>query len=187
MSFNRIVSLVPSLTELLIDLGAGQRIIGRTRFCIHPKDKVKAIEIVGGTKNPNLEKIIALKPDLIIANHEENRKEDIEELQKHTEVLVTEIDTIEEALQVIQTIGTKLYLSENAENLIAEIKDRLSIINKLTPVSTAYFIWKDPWMVAASNTYINDVMKNYGLQNVYENFERYPEITLDILAQKSPK
>ena len=96
--YKRIISLVPSLTELLINLGLEDQLIGRTRFCIHPKKSVKNIEIFGGTKNPNIEKIIGFEPDLIIANKEENRKEDISALEKHADILLTEINTVEDAL-----------------------------------------------------------------------------------------
>ncbi|HET6527757.1 MAG TPA: helical backbone metal receptor, partial [Balneolaceae bacterium] len=111
-SYHHIISLVPSLTELLIDLGLSDRIVGRTRFCVHPKDEVQEIPITGGTKNPRLDKIYDAAPDLIIANKEENRREDIEALANDFDVELTEIETIEDALIAINKIGEKLDVSE---------------------------------------------------------------------------
>lgn len=102
----RIVSIVPSLTELLFDINLGNQIIGITRFCIHPINGVKNICKVGGTKSLNVDRIIALKPDLIIANKEENSRSDIEQLQEHCNVLLTDIITLDDALAAISEIGT---------------------------------------------------------------------------------
>jgi len=187
MSYKRIVSLVPSLTELLIDLGVKDQLVGRTRFCIHPQDKVDDIEIIGGTKNPNIEKILELKPDLIIANHEENRKEDVEELKKHVEVLVTEIDMIEEALTAIQEISDLVEKTETGQQIGSEIRKLLNQKPDVNSIDTAYFIWKNPWMVAASETYIDSILQHYNLTNVFENETRYPKIKLEELKQKNPE
>ena len=125
MPYKRIVSLVPSLSELLIDLGGKEWLVGRTKFCIHPQPAIQHIPVIGGTKNPNLEKIIALNPDLIVANKEENQKEDIEFLSEHTEVLVTEIGSISSALDQIKHIGKKLAVEANADKFISEINSEL--------------------------------------------------------------
>lgn len=187
MSYQRIICLVPSLTELLVDLGLKNRIIGRTRFCIHPEEVVSDIEIVGGTKNPNIEKIQLLKPDLIIANREENRKEDIEELQSICEVIVTEIDTIENALLWIYKLGEKLDIKNTADELITHIHILIDKIPESEPLRTAYFIWKDPWMTIGKDTYIHDVMKRYRLINVFGQFERYPTTSLEELSGFDPE
>ncbi|MEQ9090780.1 MAG: helical backbone metal receptor [Balneola sp.] len=187
MPYNRIISLVPSLTELVLDLGIGNRLVGRTRFCIHPEKLVKDIPIIGGTKNPNLEKILELEPDYIIANHEENRKEDVQALQAHTEVNITEIDTINDALNAICDLGADLELASNAQKLVDEIKILLSQSSKYPPLKTAYFIWKAPWMVAACGTYIDSVMKHYNLENVFSDQQRYPQISLDELHDQNPE
>ncbi len=187
MSYKRIVSLVPSLTELLIDLGVKDQLVGRTRFCIHPQDKVDDIEIIGGTKNPDIEKILELKPDFIIANHEENRKEDVVELKKHFRVLVTEIDTIEEALSAIQEIGKLVDKGDKAQQTVSEIQSLLDRKPDVESLNTAYFIWKNPWMVAASETYIDSILQHYNLTNVFENETRYPKIKLEELKQKNPE
>lgn len=185
--YQRIISLVPSLTELLFDLGLKDQLIGRTRFCIHPEKKVSDIEIIGGTKNPRLEKIVEMQPDFIIANKEENRKEDIEVLSKYVETLVTDIITIEDALLEISAIGVKLGVSENAKRIVQNITSLLSEKRSQTPVSTAYLIWKDPWMTVGAETYIHDVLKNYDLQNVFGRHERYPKISLEQLSSKRPE
>lgn len=187
MSFNRIISLVPSLTELLIDLEIGQRLVGRTRFCIHPEDKVTDISIIGGTKNPNIKKIVDLKPDLIIANHEENRKVDVEELKKHTRILVTQIDNIEEALTAIKQISGLVEKEEKGQQIIFEIESLLNLKTDYRKVPTAYFIWKDPWMVAACGTYIGSVMKHYNLENIFSDQQRYPQISLNELQGQDPE
>lgn len=185
-TYQRIISLVPSLTELLIYLGIGPRLIGRTRFCIHPKQKVEEIEIIGGTKNPRIEKIYERQPDLIIANKEENRKQDVEALSDFTEIHLTEISTIQDALITINELGKKLELEKAAGRLISRISEQLEQKPKTKTLTAAYFIWKDPWMVAGSNTYIHDVLQTYGFQNVYDSLNRYPKTTLKQLASQNP-
>lgn len=186
LPYQRIISLVPSLTELLIELGLKDQVIGRTRFCIHPEEKVDEIKIIGGTKNPRLEDIISMEPDFILANKEENRKEDIEILQKYTEARVTEIDTIEDALLEISSLGNKLGVQENASKLVHSINELLDQRPECEPLSVAYFIWKDPWMSVGHDTYIHDVLQNWQLTNLYGNKTRYPKTTLDELAAKNP-
>lgn len=187
MQHQRIVSLVPSLTELLIDLGLEKEVIGRTRFCIHPSSKIDDIPIIGGTKNPNIVKIRKLKPDFVLANLEENRKEDIEELQKFAQVEVTIINTISDALDTISDLGQKFEKEEKSISLVSKIKKVLSQKPEPKLVKTAYFIWRNPWMVAANYTYINDVMQEYGLLNVFCDHTRYPEINLHQLQKESPQ
>lgn len=187
MKYKRIISLVPSLTELLIDLGLDTLLVGRTKFCIHPKNKVQQIPSIGGTKNPAIDRILSLNPDLIIANREENRKEDIEELSQHCEVLVTEIDTVQQALEWITKIENKLEVVEVASKLVSEIKELVPKLNTFKELRTAYFIWKDPWMTIGNYTYIHDVMKQFGLKNVYGNQSRYPETDLVELSSLNPE
>lgn len=181
-----IVSLVPSLTELLFDLGLGDRVVGRTRFCIHPKEKIESVPIIGGTKNPRLDKIKELNPGLIIANKEENRKEDIEELEKDFNVLLTEIDTIEEALFAIHDIGWTCGVQDQAKNLISAIQEELARVPDEPQVRAAYFIWRDPWMSAGKDTYIHSVMDHWNLVNVYSDKLRYPKTSLHELSHKNP-
>ncbi|HKJ45847.1 MAG TPA: helical backbone metal receptor [Balneolales bacterium] len=185
-SCQRIISLVPSLTELLFDLGMGGKLVGRTRFCVHPSTKITSIPIIGGTKNPRLDKIRAAKPDFIIANIEENRKEDISELEKDFNVFLTNIATIEDALITIYQLGKELGTPGKAEKLITEINEVFEKRPKKEPLQTAYMIWKNPWMSIGNDTYIHDVMSQWGLTNVFGNKKRYPTFELEELNNMKP-
>ncbi len=187
MPYKRIISLVPSLTELLFDLGLEQHIVGRTRFCIHPEDSVNAVPICGGTKNPNIEKILSLKPDLIIANKEENRKADVEALRDEVEVLVSDIDTVEQAMEFVQQLGEKLEVETSSRALTTEIQKALDQRPTTGSLNAAYFIWKDPWMTIGNDTYIHDVLSHYGIRNVFEDQKRYPITSIDELIELSPE
>lgn len=183
----RIVSLVPSLTELLFSLGAANRLVGRTKFCIHPSAEIEEIEKIGGTKNPKIDRILELKPDLILANKEENRKEDIELLSKSSKVLVTEISTVDEAIMEIVRIGKTIGASEKSELLIEEINTSLPSTLNHEAIKTAYFIWRNPWMSVGNDTYIHDVMKRFDLENVFGTETRYPSTYLEELRTKNPE
>jgi len=183
----KIVSLVPSLTELLFDLGLGYRVVGRTRFCIHPAGKVGDVPIIGGTKNPSIDKIRKLRPDLIIANKEENRPEDVMELEKDFKVMVTEISTIEEALFAIHDIGWACGVQEQAKEMIHNIQQHMEGVPDEEPLLAAYFIWRDPWMSVGRDTYIHSVMDHWKLENVYADELRYPKTTLYELSLKKPR
>lgn len=182
-----IVCLVPSLTELLFDLGLGQQVVGRTRFCIHPEDLVERVPIVGGTKNPRIDKIKKINPDLIIASKEENRKEDIEALETTSEILLTDIGSIEDALIALYEIGEQCGKADKAEKLTDDIREVLDQIPDEPVQTVAYFIWREPWMTVGSDTYIHSVLKNWNLENVYGTQKRYPKTTLQELRGKKPK
>lgn len=183
---NTIVSLVPSLTELLFDLGLEEKVIGRTRFCVHPEEKVKDVEIMGGTKNPRLDKIKGAKPDLVIANREENRKEDIESLQEDFRVHLTDINTIEDALLSIHEIGEICGVPDKAGELISAIRSEYENVPDEPPLTAAYMIWRDPWMSVGDNTYIHSVLTHWGFKNIFGNLTRYPKTTLNQIAEKNP-
>ncbi|MEL7833501.1 helical backbone metal receptor [Fodinibius sp. Rm-B-1B1-1] len=185
-NIQRIVSLVPSLTELVIDLGMENKLVGRTRFCIHPKEKVDDIAIIGGTKNPRLDKIRTLDPDYIIANKEENRREDIQALQEDFEVNVTEIATIEDALIVIHQLAKTFDQTSKAKQLISNIQQALENRPEVPKLNTAYLIWKDPWMTVGRDTYIHDILDHWNFPNVFANRERYPKITLEDIKKQNP-
>ena len=120
----KIISLVPSITEALFDLGLTKdEIIGRTKFCIHPENQVKDVAVIGGTKSINIEKIRSLNPDIIIANKEENTKEDVEELQKYFKVLVTNISTLEDNYYLLKTLGNLLDKQEIAQKYNSKINE----------------------------------------------------------------
>lgn len=180
----KIVSLVPSLTELLIDLDAD--VIGRTRFCIHPSEKIKDITIVGGTKNPNIEKIKALKPDLIVGNKEENNEQDFLELSRHFQTEVTDISTVADAMQSILRLGEITGKGDRATQLFNEIKALIPEKSRIPKRNVVYLIWKKPLMSIGRDTYIHDVLSMYGLENVFGDSTRYPEISFQDIRSKKP-
>ena len=186
----RVISVVPSFTELLFDLGLENQIVGITWFCVHPKEKVKFVTKIGGTKTLKINRIIALKPDLVIANKEENSKNDIEELQKHCNVWVTEIYTLSDALQVFLEIGTRTNTFTKAKNMVANISSKfksLPISSTSTTKRVAYLIWENPIMLAGKNTFINDLLHQLNWENVCkDDGSRYPEITIEELQNLKP-
>jgi len=184
----RIVSLVPSQTELLFYLGCGESVVGRTHFCIHPMPTIKTVAKIGGTKKINRQKIDALSPDLIIANKEENNKEDIESLSKAYPVWVSDIRTIEDALSMIEQLGALLDREEAAQNLSQEIqKKRREYKSTYPPLRCLYLIWKSPWMAAGSETYINSLLQEIGLQNTCVAGSRYPILELSAIQAMNPE
>lgn len=185
--YQRIISLVPSLTELLVDLGLKDRLVGRTRFCIHPGNHIKDIPIIGGTKNPRLDKIREASPDFILANKEENRKKHIEELALGHRVHVTDIASIEDALITIHQLGNELGVSDKSKQLIRQISNLLEVRPDEPPLRTAYLIWRNPWMTIGSDTYIHDVMNHWRLINVFKDNTRYPKIKLEDLKTRQPQ
>jgi ABC-type Fe3+-hydroxamate transport system substrate-binding protein len=181
----RIVSLVPSQTELLFSLGLGDRIVGITKFCIHPDDWFRSKKRVGGTKNANYNKIKALSPDLIIGNKEENDKSNIEELSSLAPIWMSDIFNLEDALDMIQKIGELVHEKEKSNQLIEMIKSEFNSLkdsiqfNSIQKKSSVlYLIWKDPYLAAGKNTFINDMLFNCGFVN-YITEDRYPEVVLD--------
>lgn len=185
----RIVSLVPSQTELLYALGLDEEVVGQTLFCIHPHEKHQQKPRVGGTKNFKLNKIQALNPDLIIGNKEENTREGIEELSQHYPVWMSDIQNVEDSLRMIQDIGNLVGKSAEATDLVSAIQQGLAgISSQSLAIKTAYFIWRAPWMVAGKNTFIDDMMQRVGLINVFEQKnQRYPEVTVDELRAANPE
>ncbi len=178
----KIISLVPSITETLFDFGlTADEVIGRTKFCIHPSDLVKNVEVIGGTKNLNNEKIRCLKPDLIIANKEENEKIQVEELMKDFKVWVTDIEILEDNQKFISELGTIL----NKENLALDFNQKIASVftdfKVSKPKKVAYLIWKNPYMTVGSDTFINEVLEKLGFENLFKNRKRYPEISVEEL------
>jgi len=185
-NYQKIISLVPSLTELLINLGLEKQLAGRTRFCVHPKEKVDDIPIVGGTKNPRLDNIREINPDYIIANKEENRRQDIKALENDFEINITEIATIEDALITIHELGQIFDKTDQADQLITDIQQRLDERPDEPTLRTAYMIWKNPWMTVGHDTYIHDVMQHWNLDNVFAEQSRYPKFELQDLKKYNP-
>lgn len=179
----RIVSLVPSQTELLYDLGLEDSIVGITKFCVHPVHFKATKTVVGGTKNVKFDKIKALQPDIIIANKEENTREIVEQLSEICPVWVTDIYNIEDNNRMIEDFGAIFNKRTNATKWVDKINFALSEFQKFVadkPVKkAAYFIWANPYMVAGGNTFINEMLKLNHFANIYEDKNgRYPEVEL---------
>ncbi len=177
----RIVSLVASQTELLFDLGLEDEIVGVTKFCVHPMHLKSTKTIVGGTKKVKFEKIKVLRPDIIIANKEENTKEIVEELRQICSVWVTDIITIEDNFQMIADFGKLFNKRVEAQKWMDKIdyayRDFQQFMSSREVQKVAYFIWANPYMVAGNNTFINELLKLNKFDNIYANREdRYPEI-----------
>ena len=179
----RIVSLVPSQTELLVDLGMENAIVGVTKFCVHPKDIRKKKTIVGGTKNIKVEKIKALQPDIILCNKEENSIDIVDALKSVAPIHISDIYSLDDAFQMIRMYGELFEVQQKAQSIISIIKKernafQVKIKNRPRP-KAAYFIWKEPWMVVASNTFIHSMIGEAGFNNVFCGEKRYPEIFLN--------
>jgi ABC-type Fe3+-hydroxamate transport system substrate-binding protein len=184
----RIVSLVPSQTELLFDLGLENEVVGVTKFCIHPAEKVKTKTKIGGTKNFNFETIDALQPDLIIGNKEENYQEGIEQLAEKYPVWMSDIFTLEDALNMIRKIGELTGTAQNATKIAGKIEAGFTnLVKPEQEISAAYFIWKNPYMAVGCNTFINNILQRCGFRNVFENETRYPEISIEMLQESKPE
>ena len=185
----RIISLVPSQSELLCYLGLSEQLVGITKFCVHPRDMFKSTEKIGGTKQLKLDKIRALNPDLIIGNKEENERNQIETLAKEFPVWLSDIQTLEEALQMISSIGNVTKTQDRAAHLVQEIKLRFQTLAQLDGPrkKVAYFIWRKPYMVAARATFIDNMLEKSGFQNAFSDLSRYPEISPSLLKQRNPE
>ena len=182
----RIVSLVPSQTELLVDLGLEKYIVGVTKFCVHPTNIRKDVSVVGGTKQVHFEKIKALQPDIIICNKEENTLEMVQELEKIAPVWLSDIYTIDDALDMILLLGILFDVSEKAKALVDEIssekKDFETFLKSKPSFKVAYLIWKNPYMMVGRQTFINNLLSLNNFENIDNDSEsRYPEVTLNDL------
>lgn len=181
----KIVCLVPSITELLFDLGLENYIIGVTKFCVHPTKAKITKTIVGGTKNIKIDIIKQLNPDIILCNKEENTVEIVEKCSKITTTHVSDISSIEDVYELISMYGDIFCCNRKAQEIILSIKDKVVkfnrfIVDKKT-VKTAYFIWKNPWMVASNNTFINSILELNKFENIFKSLNRYPKIELEEL------
>ena len=183
----RIVSLVPSQTELLFDLGLDSQITGVTKFCIHPEDKVSRKTKIGGTKQLDIALIKKLKPDLIIANKEENERLQIETLSKNFPVWISDIFNLADALEMIRCVGELTDKRKEAADLSTLITDEFGKLNPFTrSLKAAYFIWRKPYMVAGKNTFIDHMLSGCGFENAFSE-SRYPEVSVDRLIKAAPQ
>ncbi len=182
MLHQRIISLVPSITLLLFDLGLENNIVGRTKFCIHPKEKVNQIPIVGGTKNIDIQKVKLLQPTIIFANKEENEKEPIETLQKDFKVVLTDVKNIEENYKMITKVGKLTNTEIKAKEIITTTKlnfyNLTDSILKFSnfQINTLYLIWRKPYMTIGKDTFIHSMLEQLGLKNMFAHQTRYPII-----------
>lgn len=184
---SRIISTVPSQTELLYDLGLEDEVVGITKFCIHPKVWFQNKTRIGGTKNLNIERIQSLYPDLIIANKEENTKKDIEALERIAPIWISDIKTLDDALNMIETVGVLVNKIDAAQRLSQDIKTKFRDIPKShKPEKVLYVIWQDPIMVAASDTFINAMLNELGYSNAAKQLLRYPTLSEEDIAKLKP-
>lgn len=188
----RLVSLCPSLTELLFDLGVGDQVVGRTRFCIHPAEGVRDIERVGGTKNPKIGRIVELAPDLVLMNEEENRIEDARALEAaglrvHASMPRTAVETA----AMVRSIASAVGRDADGERIARDIETRAQRVRRAhegkPPVRYAYLVWREPWMVVSDDTFIAALLALPGGQNVFgERADRYPTIEPDEVVAADP-
>jgi ABC-type Fe3+-hydroxamate transport system substrate-binding protein len=187
----RVVSLVPSLTELCFELGAGDRLVGITDVCTHPRGKLDGIARVGGEKRPSLEVIRGLRPDLVLANKEENRRQDVDRLRDSgIAVHVSHPVTVEEGAALSAELGGLLDLGPRGRALAGEIRRARVQARRLglsSSVVAVVFVWRDPFMTISSDTYGHDVLACVGGRNPFAGAsQRYPKVTLDAVARQRP-
>jgi len=185
----RIVSLVPSQTELLHALGLEREVVGITKFCVHPTTWFREKKRVGGTKTVAIEKVAVLQPDLVLANKEENDREQIEALGEQFPVWVSDVRDLVSALDMIERVGAVTGKTDVARKLANDIR---SAFSAFCPESgayrprAAYFIWRKPYMVAGGDTFIHAMLEAAGFENVFASESRYPEVTRELLAERAP-
>jgi ABC-type Fe3+-hydroxamate transport system substrate-binding protein len=188
---NRIVSLVPSVTETLIELGAGPQIAGVTDYCIHPAEAVAGIPKVGGTKGFSAERVIALGPDLVIANKEENTKPEVDALRREYPVFVTHPRNVEQAMKTVLDLGALTGRTIEASTMASDCESRLAGAYPpalARPFRTVCFVWRDPWMAVGPNTYVGDLLDTFGFKNIFAADEgRYPTTSLETVLDRGPE
>lgn len=189
----RIVSLVPCITEALFALGLGSRVVGVTDWCVHPRDGVAALPRVGGTKTPSIASIVALRPDLVIANREENRRRDVEQLEAAgVRVWVTFPRTVREGVQLLREVAELGAAPEAVASRVVPVERALADALEHPPAQRARVfcpIWKKPWMAVGSDTYANDLLRICGGDNVFagRRARRYPIVTLEEIRAAQPE
>lgn len=172
---------------MLFDLGLKNIIKGRTKFCIHPSSKIQNVPIIGGTKTIHHDVIRKINPDLIIANKEENRKEDVYALEKDYPVWVSDIKTIEDSMDMIHKIAIPFNALEQAKLIQDKTLAKIKLLASSEPRRTAYLIWQEPYMTVGSDTYIHHMMNHLGFKNAFADRKRYPEISLKAIKDANPE
>ena len=179
----KIISLVPSQTELLCDLGLEDQLIAVTKFCVHPAHLRKSKQIIGGTKNLRIEEIKKINPDLIIANKEENDQKQIETLANFFPVWISDIKNFDDALDMIKKVGEITDKKSQAEKIITGILEAKTNFKNAQPGTqnpeplTLYLIWKNPYMTVGGETFISNMLEIAGFKNIFQHLERYPELS----------
>lgn len=186
MPYRRIVSLVPSLTETVCRLGACDRLVARTVYCVEPRGAINRVPACGGTKNPDLEKILALKPDLALCCEEENKPEHREALADagvtvHT-VMPRVLDDVDTLILDYGTLLDTAAPAARARIDLAEARDVLAVRRPGRERRAVTLIWKNPWMAVGGGNHIDGMMRELGLINVLAERPGYPEIDPDDLA-----
>ena len=180
---------VPSITELLFNLGLDSEIVAITEYCIHPPGKVKKKELIGGPKNVNYEKIKALDPDVIFASKEENAKDEVEDLMKYYNVYVSDVKDLSDALRLIKDVGVITKKVKNSQGMIYEIQKQFDELkrNTIQNRKVCYLIWNNPMMTVNNDTYIHDMLNWAGCENIFsDNKNRYPVISGNEIWNKKP-
>ena len=183
---DKIISLVPSITETLFYLGLGDKIVGITKWCKYPETEVKKKTKIGGVIGINIEKIKNLKPDLIFAVKEENDKNEIEKLSEFTNVYVDEIINLKDAFQQIINIGKLTETEKKSKKLVNNIKLDFTEISNFNNLKCAYLVWNNPLMLVGGNTFINSILESCNFKNVFDDKISYPKITINEINKKNP-
>lgn len=181
----RIVSLVPSLTETLFDLGLGDRVVGVTDFCIFPHDIPQSIPRLGGTKNPDLDSLEELAPDLVHMNVEENLPRHARRIAKRSRVFASEPRSVDDVCRLMRQLGS----IHAVEGRASEWSDRIESMRASATGSSFSFvcaIWKDPWMWCGGDTYVSGLVETTGGRNLLHERERYPRIELEEIVEMRP-
>lgn len=184
----RIISLVPSISCSIVELGAVFQLVGRTKFCIHPHDKITSIPVVGGTKQIHLEKTQDLQPDLVICNHEENTKEIFDTLQSLSiPVFVTDTKTLSDNDRLLNQLGIILGKEQEALYFQQVIHQEFqSVCDLFKGKKVIYLIWKDPYMSIGGDTFIHNILHQIGLNNCLAEGKRYPTIEESMIENYAP-
>lgn len=182
----RIVSLVPSLTELLADLGLSEQVVGLTHFCVFPESLYKNRERIGGTKKARVAQIQALEPDLVIANKEENEKDQVEAIKAFCPVWVSQVYDVPSALAMIRQLSEVTGVPEAGHDLINRVHKGIGQLPSIPPMRALYMIWRKPYMAAGGDTFIHEMMKQISLTNILADRDRYPQLSSREISELAP-
>jgi ABC-type Fe3+-hydroxamate transport system substrate-binding protein len=182
----RIVSLVPSQTELLSALDLDKETVGITKFCIHPDAWFRGKTRVGGTKDVHLDTVRALQPDLVLANKEENMREQVEALRGLCPVWTSDVSTIDDAMDMIRSVGLLTGREQKANGLAREIQQAFDALPRVSPIPCLYLIWRNPYMAAGGDTFIHEMLGRAGFRNLAAHLPRYPELAWEEIQAMAP-